>query len=124
MTSEQNIAKKIVSLLDEGTTQVDRAASDRLYAARRQAVAAAQAKLAPVATSSVGNFLMEHLHGPQAWKLPLLLLGVALAALLLTQQMANRGPVVEDALLLGSDLPPEAYLDKGFDAWIERSSQP
>jgi hypothetical protein len=24
-----------------------------------------------------------------------------------------------DAFLLASDLPPEAYADKGFDAWIE-----
>jgi hypothetical protein len=24
-----------------------------------------------------------------------------------------------DAFLLASDLPPEAYADKGFDAWID-----
>ncbi|HQR50469.1 MAG TPA: DUF3619 family protein [Methylophilaceae bacterium] len=123
MTSEQKIAKEIVSLLDYGTTQVDQAASDRLYAARRQAVAVAQARISPVASTGAGNFLLEHLHGQQAWKLPLLLLGVVLAALLLTQQITESGPVEEDALLLGSDLPPEAYLDKGFDAWLEPSSQ-
>jgi hypothetical protein len=27
-----------------------------------------------------------------------------------------------DSALLSDDLPPAAYLDKGFQAWLERSS--
>jgi hypothetical protein len=32
-------------------------------------------------------------------------------------------PVEADALLLASDLPPEAYVDKGFDAWLANTSR-
>ena len=28
-----------------------------------------------------------------------------------------------DSALLSDDLPPAAYLDKGFQAWLDRSSQ-
>jgi hypothetical protein len=39
------------------------------------------------------------------------------------QHNAINTPVDGDALLLASELPPEAYVDKGFDAWLEHSSQ-
>jgi hypothetical protein len=29
-----------------------------------------------------------------------------------------------DAYLLGSELPPEAYLNEGFDTWLSENSPP
>lgn len=122
MTQEQDIAKRIVHLLDDNAARVDGAAFERLSAARRQAVAAAvaRARAAPLAAAGVGHFLLEYLHGRRAW---MVLLVTAVLVSLAVQQITHHAPVVEDALLLASDLPPEAYLDKGFDAWLERSSQ-
>jgi hypothetical protein len=37
-----------------------------------------------------------------------------------TQQAADIEEI--DAALLTSELPIDAYLDKGFDAWLKRSS--
>ena len=42
MTSEQDTAKKIVDILNCGTTDLDRQTADKLIAARREAIVAAQ----------------------------------------------------------------------------------
>jgi len=126
MTREQHIAKDIVKLLNYGTSQLDAATSAKLATARRQAVAVAakQVQVAPVATAGVERFLMEHLHVQRSWITVGLLLGVLLLVVAITQQNSQRGQLEEDSLLLSSDLPPEAYVDQGFDTWLEQSSQP
>lgn len=48
-----------------------------------------------------------------------MLVGVMLIAFYVAQQIgANRNLEESDAFLLASDLPPEAYADKGFDTWL------
>ena len=55
--------------------------------------------------------------------LPLIALLLALAGTAywqILQQDDNNDEI--DSLLLSDDLPINAYLDKGFDAWLKRSS--
>lgn len=53
-----------------------------------------------------------------------MLMAVALLAFFVTQQLnKEHSPVVSyeensDAFLLASELPPEAFADKGFDTWV------
>ena len=48
---------------------------------------------------------------------------VAVLTFLVLQPYNTSEPIETDAMLLASDLPPEAYVDKGFDAWLANSSQ-
>lgn len=127
MTQERDIALQVAELLDYGATQIDAKTAEKLQAARRQALeaAAVPAHAAPVETAlaGAGRYLNAHWRHPNYAVSALLLLAlVLLASLVIKQQHA--GPVEADALILASELPPEAYVDQGFDAWLKRSSQP
>jgi hypothetical protein len=50
-------------------------------------------------------------------------LGAILLAFYAAQQFGSNANLEEgDAFLLASDLPPEAYADKGFDTWLVSKS--
>lgn len=126
MTREQDTAKKIIEVLDYGTTQLDNSTAGKLAEARERALAAmarpAHVAHAETSVAGFGHFIAEHMHGPRAW-MPMVLVAAALLIFVMLQQNSSREPVEGDALLLASDLPPEAYVDKGFDAWLENSSR-
>jgi len=125
MTREQDTAKKIVDVLNFGVAELDDQTSGRLAAARRKAVAAmaqpAYASQAEMSLAGMGRHFTEHMHGQRSWMSMTLMLSAALLVFVVLQQ--HYSEPVEDALLLASDLPPEAYVDKGFDAWLASSSQ-
>lgn len=130
MKTEQEHAKEIVNLLDDGTSQLDRKVLDRLYAARMKAVgqlAARRQMAAGSEANGIGHVLRmsgDYMHQHRAVMPAVMIIGAALMVFVITQQLTNQ-PAVEqsDAFLLGSELPPEAFVDKGFDAWLARSSQ-
>ena len=124
MTQERDTAKKIIEYLEYGTAAMDAATAAKLAAARKQAMAAMPASVAgaEMAHAGMGHLVSHHLHGRHAWMAML----AALAIVLMVVALAHKNttilePVEADALLLASDLPPEAYVDKGFDAWLENS---
>ena len=128
MTREQETARKIVQILEHGTSELDEATSEKLAAARRQAVAAmaegARSRHVVPAYAGSGHSLIEYLRGHHlSWAPALLGLLAALLVFSLWQQNTSKEPVATDTLLLASDLPPAAYVDQGFDAWLENSSQ-
>ena len=56
--------------------------------------------------------------------LPLVILVIGLLAINTWQQTQTVQEIEEiDAAVLTGELPIDAYLDKGFDAWLKRSSQ-
>ena len=130
MKTEQETAKEIIGLLDESTNKLDREVLDRLYTARMQAVSHLVAHRQEVSARSeegsvsvlrlFGNYLHQHrIAMPAA-----IICSAALVAFIATQQLVSQ-PSIEhgDAFLLGAELPPEAFLDKGFDTWVARTSQ-
>lgn len=132
MTQERDSAKKIIEILERGASSLDEATVARLAFARRQAMAAmggrARVANAGLAHAGLGRFMPSYLHGRHAWMPTLIALAIVLLIVALVQKNVQKNPpwepVEADALLLASDLPPEAYIDKGFDAWLENSSQP
>jgi hypothetical protein len=49
-----------------------------------------------------------------------MLAGVMMLTFFVTQQFGfNNNLENSDAFLLASELPPEAFADKGFDTWLE-----
>lgn len=128
MNQERDTAKTIVDYLQIGVDQLDDATAAKLAAARQRAVAAmpesVQAAHAEVAHAGLGHVIHQAFHGRNAWMTMLATMAVLLMVLALVQRNTTmNGPVEADALLLASELPPEAYLDKGFDAWLESTSE-
>lgn len=124
--NERDLAKKIVQHLDYGTGNLDDRLQNRLQAAR-QHVLAAYAKPHhgfSFAWGHAGKSGHGSGHSPfRAWvPLAVLVLGLMFVAYWQTTQQMNDVSEI-DAHLLAQDLPIHAFIDTGFDAWLEGSSQ-
>ena len=122
--NDQHLGYRIRHILNQGLS-LDAHTLDRLKAAREQALAKQRvAALNPVlawannfadrsgSTSIVSRVLM-----------PAVVLVVGLVAFNNWHQSQLVQEIEEiDAAVLAGDLPLDAYLDKGFDAWLKRSS--
>lgn len=109
--------------LDQGTEAIDRDTAGRLHGAREKALAHV-----PVASSRLGLAGLGHISLDWLWpalRSVIALLVVALGAVATSywdsvQQAAETEEV--DTALLADELPIDAYLDRGFDAWLKHSS--
>ena len=128
MNDEIRFANKVRQALNEGS-RVDARIAQRLHSAREQALAHRKPERAPAlawvraAAAGViggfggfGGFSVRLL-------LPTALLVAGLAAIYSWQQEQRAADVEElDAQLLTDDLPIDAYLDRGFEAWLKKVS--
>ncbi len=123
--AEQDAAKAIVKLLNEETDNINSATLAKLAAARRNAVAvAAERASVGVEGGSVLRMFGDYLHQHRFVAPAAMVCSAMLVAFIATQQFTNQDVAGQgDAFLLGSDLPPEAYFDRGFDTWLASSSQ-
>jgi hypothetical protein len=116
---------RVAARLSAGTAELPYDISERLRAARMQAVA--RRKVEPVATvqSTRGGAAVlgeEHLGwwGRIASALPLLALAFGLVFIHVQQNEQRATEVAEiDAALLTDDLPPAAYADPGFVQFLK-----
>ena len=123
--NEKQIAEKIVKELDAGIESLNPAVAKRLENARRQAVESmlqAEPSTQPVLAGWGRVVEFSHHGGYRFWLPVLLALTLLMAMLASTMPVKNSQPIDADALLLASDLPPEAFTDKEFVAWLENSS--
>lgn len=120
--NELQFANKVRHVLNQGT-RLDAATIERLRAARERALAAHRpaTELAPAWAGPAAG----HLSGLARFSLQVLLpvvLVMASAAALYGWQQSQRQAEVEqlDAELLTDDLPLDALLDRGFEAWLSK----
>lgn len=127
---EAQIARSITELLHDRAQHLDAGHAQALAAARNAAVNHLAEKQAQYSAAhhaaGRGNVLYwfnQHIgHNLEQHRLAstALLLAVMLLTFFAVQQFGiNHNLENSDAFLLASDLPPEAYADKGFDAWIQ-----
>jgi hypothetical protein len=125
--NEHQFGNRVRRILSEGA-QVNARIAERLRAAREQALERRKLERAPAegwalspggVVGSFGGFGGFSLR----LVLPTLLLVVGLAAIYSWQQDQRAADVEElDSLLLTDDLPIDAYLDRGFEAWLRKVS--
>jgi len=122
--SYDELAHKLGQTLDRGAENLDRGIRDKLQAARQRALAHQKEAIAGLSLAGLGHFASEVLL-PQARMLAMLstlVLGVIGTYYWNSFQQAAENVEVDSALL-ADDLPINAYLDRGFRAWLEHSSQ-
>lgn len=122
---EEQIARNIVELLNDRVKNLTMAEEQRLSTARKQAVnqlANIQSQLnSNNGINHSGNVLQwfGHYVGQHKVISTALVVGAMLLAFFALQQLElNNNLESSDAFLLASELPPEAYADKGFDTWL------
>lgn len=133
-TEDINFAYRVRHALNEKLDDLPASTTDRLAAARKAALARKKAD-APVrvrvtrtapAVAGGGNFLTS----PFMWMknvglaLPLLLVMVGMVGVYQYEQQQSISELAEmDAALLSDELPLSAYLDNGFNAFLETREQ-
>jgi len=128
MNPEERFARQLCRVLDRGNGELDPLIAERLRAARERALAQRAVAAESVAIVGAGGAAALHFGGEDE-RHPLrtliailaLLLGVAFSYYWNAYQQASENEVIDSALL-ADDLPPDAYLDKGFQAWLEKDS--
>lgn len=128
MSSEEQFARHLCRVLDLGTRTIDTSIAERLRAARERALAHQPIAVGSISIVGAGG-TVAHLGGGDE-KHPLrtfiailaLLLGVCVAYYWNGFDQATENEEIDSALL-ADELPPNAYLDRGFQAWLEKHSR-
>jgi len=120
--NESYFGNKVRQLLNQGLS-LDRGITDRLRAAREQALARQRGELTPVLAWA--DNVLSDFGGWSGLSLRLLAPFVALAigasAVYTWQQKQLLAEVEEiDAQLLTDELPIDAYLDRNFQSWLKK----
>ena len=122
---ESQLARGITQQLDRGLDTIDPLALARLRSAREMAVAALERRpalaVAPAGGPNARHGVLHYFSPRYILPLAALLLVVMGAVYWQSQQPDDATDI--DAKLLSGDLPIDAYLDKGLDPWLKRTSQ-
>jgi hypothetical protein len=124
--NEHNLGYRIRQILNQGL-DLDAEKLARLKAAREQALARQRVAAPRTVLAWADNLTGGGLGGSASvfsrFLLPAAMLILGLIAVNTWQQSQAVQELVEiDSGVLTSDLPIDAYLDRGFDAWLKRSS--
>ena len=130
MNDQEELAGRIVRLLDEGTERVGTEARTRLIEARRLAlarhrgeVAERQRELVPAIAGPIGRFTEQRVMGVR-YLIPVAALVLGLIGVVYVHTGTVSSEIADiDAGLLTDELPINAFLDQGLDAWLKRSSR-
>jgi hypothetical protein len=131
-SSDEDFAKKIATYLDQGAAELKAGTVYRLQLAREQALARIGDPKRVPATALARSYALAGSGtvggGGSFWASGKLWLGIVLiviASLAYQQWQAYQQQLdIEetDAAILSSDLPIDAYLDRGFQAWLKYAS--
>ena len=126
--NEQELAKQIVQHLDRGLGQIKQGTLYQLQSARKAALdrhhEVPQVAHVP---AWAGDIAFRVSHSPHFNLRNLIAAGLLVLGMMgvtywqVTMQGSDIAEI--DASLLSGELPIDAYLDSGFDAWLKRSSQ-
>ncbi|HEY4373960.1 MAG TPA: DUF3619 family protein [Burkholderiales bacterium] len=119
--NELQVAYRIKRHLNSSLREIPQDRLERLRAGREQALAK-QKKEAVLAVAGGGRMRFGGMHfGWAAQVVPLLALVVTLVSINQWHQTRYTQEVADiDAQMLVDELPPSAYLDRGFDTWLQR----
>jgi hypothetical protein len=130
MTDERDFAKKITTYLDRGAADVKAGTAYRLQLARQAALARladpqrearSELALAGAGGGSLGGTSGKRLGARIG--LAVLVVLVAMFGYQQWQAYQQLGDIADtDAAILSSDLPIDAYLDRGFQNWLKHVS--
>ena len=129
---EAEFAKKLTSYLDSSTADLKAGTAYKLQLARQAALArlappehAPAVRMSPALAGAGGNAGTSRVTGPSSRSYLKYAVGILLIALAAFgyQQWQAYQQMTEleetDAAILSSDLPIDAYLDRGFQNWLK-----
>jgi len=130
---QDRIGSAVRECLDGSTAQLPSRVTDRLYLARLAAMAARKHEFVPQLERVLRPQLALNLGGNRSqsssnwnrlsWFAPFIVLTFGILAIAEWQQDARINDIAAvDIALLSDDVPPDAYMDSGFLAFLKLSS--
>lgn len=124
MNEEMKLTYLVRQALNHAVEDLDEQTLSRLREVRMEALSRQRVAIGGLGLAGIGlktsGFLPA--YGRTFIAAFALLLGVASTYVWTHFEQAAQNEEIDSALL-SDDLPPAAYLDKGFQAWLDRSSQ-
>jgi len=122
--NELKFTYRIRQALNQSTDSLERKTLDRLYEARQKALLRQRVAVGGLSLAGFGQFASETLPTYTRTLIAAfsLLIGVVFTYYWNNFEQAAENEEIDSALL-SDDLPPAAFLDKGFQAWLDRSPQ-
>jgi hypothetical protein len=124
LRSEQQFGAKIRHKLNLANTELDANVADRLFNARQHALSRHTAMVGELSIVGLGRRFFN--LGEDYWR-PIAAAAALIAFLVGGDYITSIQRAAEleevDSALLADDLPINAYLDRGFDTWLNSSAQ-
>jgi hypothetical protein len=124
-----NLAYKVRHALNEHLDNLPPSTADRLASARKAAIARKKPDRTAVLAvgqiaGHIGSFFSFSFLGRMSVLVPLMALVIGLAGIYQYEEQQRIAEVAElDAEVLSDELPLVAYLDEGFNAYLEQRAQ-
>ena len=123
MNDNTEFGYKTRQILNEGVDTLDREVADRLYQARQTALHWQRPTLLGLRIAGLGLSVETAIFSHARALLGIMALSVGAMGTYYWNAFEQAREYEEiDSALLADELPPSAYLDRGFHAWLEYAS--
>lgn len=123
MNEELQFAHKIRHVLYEGTDTLDAKIAARLHMARTAALGHQRQPVALLSLAGIGHVTADFFRATLAPTVLAFALVIGAAGALYVDDIMQADETEEiDSALLSDELPINAYLDDGFQAWVDSTS--
>ena len=123
MNEDTEFGYKTRQILNQGVDDLDRGVADRLRDARKTALNCQKVPVAGLRLAGIGRDLEFSVLANARSLVAVLALIVGATGTYYWNAFEQAQEYEEiDSALLADELPPSAYLDRGFQAWLERAS--
>ena len=123
MNGENEFGYKARQILNQGLDTLDREVAGRLHQARQAALSSQQVPVRGLRLAGIGHYAEFAFFSNARSLLAVIALTVGATGTYYWNAFEQVQEFEEiDSALLVDELPPSAYLDRGFHAWLERAS--
>ena len=123
MNEDTEFGYKARQILNQGLDTLDRGVADRLHQARQVALNSQRVPVRGLRLAGIGQSVEHAFFSNARILLAAIALGIGATGTYYWNafEQARESEDIDSALL-ADELPPSAYLDRGFHAWLERAS--
>ncbi|MBI5108682.1 MAG: DUF3619 family protein [Rhodocyclales bacterium] len=123
MNQDSEFGYKTRQILNEGLDHLNGAVARRLHEARQSALSKQRQPVGMLSFAGIGHGIDFNFGGQARTVVAILALAIGATGTYYWNAFAQVQELEEiDSALLADELPPSAYLDRGFHAWLERGS--
>ena len=124
MNEDTEFGYKTRQILNQGLDTLDRKVADRLHQSRQAALSSQRVPVKGLRIAGIGHTLELAFFSNARNLLAVMALSIGATGTYYWNAFEQAQEYEEiDSALLADELPPSAYLDRGFHAWLERASE-